>query len=55
VQAVQQVGYRLEDLDFEFGQGEEMVFYSRIFKLALGLNQPPIECVTVSFQQSKMA
>jgi hypothetical protein len=55
VQAVQQVGYRLEDLDFEFGQGEEMVFYSKTFKLALGLNQPPVQCTPVSFQLNKMA
>jgi hypothetical protein len=55
VQAVQQLGYRLENLEFEFGQGEKMVFYSKTFRLALGLNQPHIQWVLVSFQQSKAA
>jgi hypothetical protein len=55
VQALQQIGFRLENLDFEFGQGEEMVYYSKTFRLALGLNQTPIQWVPVLFQQSKVA
>jgi hypothetical protein len=38
VQAEQQLGYRLANTEFEFGQSEKMVFYSKTFRLALGLS-----------------
>jgi hypothetical protein len=41
-------GYRLKDLEFEFCEGQEMFFFSKPPRLALGSTVPPVHFVPVS-------